>query len=84
MREYPRLYREKFDQQMFSSFSPRLFVWIFRTRIMGKSCRKPKKRYYTEYFLIRHMRSQKLDALRGLALLGMILFHANYLLVHLF
>lgn len=30
------------------------------------------------------MRSQKLDALRGLALLGMILFHANYLLVHLF
>ncbi len=31
-----------------------------------------------------NMRSQKLDALRGIAILGMILFHVNYIWVHLF
>lgn len=30
------------------------------------------------------MRSQKLDALRGFALLGMVYFHMNYLLIHTF
>lgn len=30
------------------------------------------------------MRSQKLDALRGMAILLMVAFHANYLLVHIF
>ncbi len=30
------------------------------------------------------MRLQKLDALRGIAITGMVLFHANYILIHLF
>lgn len=30
------------------------------------------------------MRSQKLDALRGIAVIGMIVFHAHYILLHLF
>lgn len=30
------------------------------------------------------MRSQKLDALRGIAVIGMIAFHAHYILLHLF
>lgn len=30
------------------------------------------------------MRSPTIDSLRGLAIIGMILFHANYLLEHVF
>ncbi len=30
------------------------------------------------------MRLQKLDVLRGIAITGMVLFHANYILIHLF
>lgn len=30
------------------------------------------------------MRSQKIDSIRGFAILGMILFHAHYMLIHIF